>query len=185
MPSGPHAVSARLIAVCAVLGGAMALDSLALAAPPQNSRSTEPFVCPVTEVNGGKGGVYGNEALEVVLWPHGRMVFGPGSGFVDADGGLGVKVGWDRKKKGDLEVGGRRLDGHAASAYAYISDGYGDTGFQPIYLVFPTPGCWEIVGSVADASLTFVVLIEKEGGDPSWRFELERGWRISHGRGAK
>ena len=185
MPSGSRI---PLIAVWAVLGGAMALHELefvALAATPQESRSTESSGCPVTEVNGGKGGVYGNEALEVVLWPHGRFVFGPGSGFVDADGGLGVKVGWDRKKKGDLEVGGRRLDGQAAPAYAYISGGYGDTGFQPIYLVFPTPGCWEIVGSVADASLTFVVLIEKIGGDPTWRFELERGWRVSHGSGAR
>lgn len=85
-----------------------------------------------------------------------------------------------------MEVGGRRLDGHAAPAYAYISEGYGDTGFQPIYLVFPTPGCWEIVGSVADASLTFVVLIDKVGGDPTWRFKLpERAWRVSHRSGKR
>jgi hypothetical protein len=156
------------------------LDPLALAEP-----QTEPFVCPVTEVNGGKGGVYGNEALEVVLWPRGRFTFGPGSGFVDAEGGMGVKVGWDRKKeKGHLEVGGRRLDGQSPPAYAYIYD-YGDTGFQPIYLVFPTPGCWEIVGSVADASLKYVVLVETSGGGPTWRFELERGWRVSHGSSAR
>lgn len=174
-----------LIAIGAMLVGAMAFEFLALAATPQNSLD-ESFVCPVTEVNGGKGGVYGNEALEAVLWPHGKFVFGPGSGFVDADGGLGVKVGWDRKKKGQLEVGGRRLDGQAAPAYAYIPGGYGDTGFQPIYLVFPTPGCWEITGGLADARLTFVALIEKIGGDPAWRFEgLEPGWRVSRGSGAR
>jgi hypothetical protein len=87
--------------MCAVLVGAVAilvLDSVALAAEPR----TEAFLCPVTEVNGGKGGIYGNEALQVVLWPHSRIVFEPGTGFVDAQGGMGVKVGWDRKRKGQL-----------------------------------------------------------------------------------
>jgi len=138
------------------------------------------FVCTVTAVNGGRGGIYSNNALEVVLNPGSKFVFAPGGpGFVDYDGALGIKVGWERKKKGQLRISGRRLDGDAKRVRAYIYD-YGDIGFQPIYLVFPTPGCWEVTGHVADASLTFVTSVEKVGEGPGWKFEgLERGWRVS------
>lgn len=147
---------------------------------PISAADRDAFVCPVTVVNDGKGGIYGNEALEVVLNAGSRFVFAPGGpGFVDRDGALGIKVGWERRKKGPLQISGRRLDAPAGPARAYLND-YGDIGFQPIYLVFPTPGCWEITGQVADASLTFVTLVEKIGDGPSWKFEgLERGWRIS------
>jgi hypothetical protein len=147
---------------------------------PERAAGREAFVCPVTVVNDGKGGIYGNDALDVVLNPGSRFVFKPGgAGFVDRDGALGIKVGWERRKKGLLQVSGRRLDGPASPARAYLYD-YGDIGFQPIYLVFPTPGCWEITGRVADASLTFVALVEKVGEGPAWKFEgLERGWRVT------
>jgi hypothetical protein len=99
-----------------------------------------------------------------------RLVFKPkGPGFIERDGSLGIKHGWMRRKRGALEVGGRRLDGPAAPARAYVYD-YGKVGFQPTYLVFPTPGCWEITGGVADARLTFVVLVEKVGEGPDWKF---------------
>lgn len=62
----------------------------------------------------------------------------------------------------------------------YLSD-YGEHGFQATYLVFPTPGCWEITGGVGDARLTFVVLVKKIGAGPDWRFEgLQRGWRATN-----
>ncbi|WP_129641704.1 hypothetical protein [Peristeroidobacter agariperforans] len=146
---------------------------------PARTANRDAFVCPVTVVNEGKGGVYGNEALDVVLNPGGKFVFAPGgAGFVDRDGALGIKVGWERRKKGPLQLSGRRLDGPAGPARAYIYD-YGDIGFQPIYLVFPTPGCWEITGRVADASLTFVAVVEKIGDGPG-KFEgLGSGWRVS------
>lgn len=137
------------------------------------------FVCPVTVVNDGKGGIYGNEALEVGLGPGSKFVFAPGGvGFVDRDGALGIKVGWDRRKKGQLQISGHRLDASAPRARAYIYD-YGDIGFQPIYLVFPTPGCWEITGHVADASLTFVATVEKVGEGPAKFQGLGSGWRVS------
>ncbi len=78
---------------------------------------------------------------------------------------MGIKVAWERRKNGKLQISGRRLDGPAGPARAYLYD-YGDTGGQPIYLVFPAPGCWEITGHVADASLTFVTLVEKVGEGP-------------------
>jgi hypothetical protein len=56
---------------------------------------------------------------------------------------------------------------------------YADIGFQPIYLVFPTPVAGDI-GRVVDASLTSVTLVEKKGEGPSWKFKgLERGWRVT------
>lgn len=51
---------------------------------------------------------------------------------------------------------------------------------KPSYLVFPTPGCWEITGRVADSSLTFVTFVEKIGPGPSWNFEgIGQGWRVT------
>jgi hypothetical protein len=133
--------------------------------------------CPVTR---GGDGWYGNSFLEAGLYPDGKITFAPGgAGFVDLDGALGIKFAWRRLVPGRLEVGGRRLDGDAPPARAYLVD-YGNEGFQPTYLVFPTPGCWEITGGVGDARLTFVVLVEKIGEGPAWRFEgLERGWRVT------
>jgi len=131
-------------------------------------------------VSPSKPGYFENESLGVTV-PE-LFVFRPdGPGFIDADGALGMKVGWQRKKKGHLEISGRRLDASAPPARAYIYD-YGDSGFQPIYLVFPTPGCWEITGTVAGDRLTFVTLVEKVAEGPSGRFEgLKPGWRVSGG----
>jgi hypothetical protein len=54
----------------------------------------------------------------------GKFVFEPdGPGFVGRDGALGIKFGWNRRIPGELLVGGRRLDGEAAPARAYLNDG--------------------------------------------------------------
>jgi hypothetical protein len=131
--------------------------------------------CPVTRPNGG---LHENASLSVGLYR--KYVFRPGGqGFVDSDGSLGIKVLWTRKVRGDLQVGGKRLDGAAPPARAYIHD-HGETGIQPSYLLFPTPGCWQITGQVGDAKLTFVVLVEKVGDGPGWRMNgPARGARIS------
>ncbi len=132
---------------------------------------TDSFVCPVTVVNGGQGGVYANDSLGVVLWSESKFVFRPdGPGFIDQDGALGMKVGWELRKRGTLVVTGRRLDGLAPPARAYIGRSYDNyVGGMSLYLVFPTPGCWEIAGSIADGSLTFVTLVEKIGEGPASR----------------
>ena len=134
--------------------------------------------CPITKP---EGGTYRNESLEAILPAGGKFIFKPGgSGFVDHDGALGIKVGWERLAHGQLSVGGRRLDGQAAPARAYIPDGYGDIGFQPIYLVFPAPGCWEITGRLGAMTLTFIVLVEKEGDGPAWQFQgVPAGSRVT------
>ncbi len=117
-------------------------------------------------------GAQRNDALQVIGLPEdGKFMFGPGFGFVDRDGALGTKVGWVRRIPGELIVGGRRLDADAPPARAYMNSGYGNKGFQASYLVFPSPGCWEITGRISDRSLTFVVQVEKEGNGPDWKYE--------------
>ena len=135
--------------------------------------------CPVTRSEG----MYGNDALAAVIPEDGKFTFRPGGvGFVDDDGALGIKLAWDRRRPGDLFVGGRRLDASAPPARSYIPTGYGEVGGQSTYLVFPTPGCWEITGRVSDAGLTFVVLVEKIGDGPSWRMHgPQPGWRLTTG----
>lgn len=135
----------------------------------------QPVQCQVTRPGGG---LLENDSLSVGLSD--KYVFRPGGpGFVDSDGALGIKVLWTRKVRGKLEVGGKRLDGASPPARAYMKD-YGDSGIQPSYLLFPTPGCWKITGMVGGSRLTFVVLVEKVGEGPAWRFQgPERGSRES------
>ncbi len=117
----------------------------------------------------------GNERLSAVgLWPNGALVFRPGGpGFVTADGSLGMKFGWQRGITGQLAIEGRRLDAEAPPLRAEVPGGYGSVGFQPSYIIFPTPGCWEVTGRVSDESVTFVTSVVKIGDGPSWRRGVE------------
>lgn len=88
---------------------------------------------------------YGNDALWLTL---------------PADGVMGSrKVMWWRTLPGMLTVEGRRLDGPAPPLEADLSGGYGDEGFQASGITFPTAGCWEVVGRVANHALRFVVTV--------------------------
>jgi hypothetical protein len=142
---------------------------------------SESTACPVTQPNDGW---FANENLKAAAPGDAAVVFEPGGpGFVDYDGGLGMKWPWVRLKEGKLFIGGRRLDGDAAPARAYISDGYGLVGFQPVYLVLPTPGCWEITGAVAGSTLTFVMKVVRVDEGPTWKWNQGEmpapGWRVS------
>lgn len=104
---------------------------------------------------------YGNGKIWVSLYPEGRVEAGPDS--VQRDGSIDMKFGWWRRVPGNLVITGRRLDVEAPPARSYIPEGYGDRGFQASGITFPTPGCWEITGTVANASLTFVTLVVRKG----------------------
>jgi hypothetical protein len=117
--------------------------------------------CPITRPNNSEppGPTFGaefegNGALWVGLW---------GSNIVswqrEADGSIDAKFGWWREVHGKLKIEGRRLDGPAPPLTADVPDGYGDAGFQATGIVFPTDGCWQVTGSVGNASLTFVTLV--------------------------
>jgi hypothetical protein len=116
------------------------------------------------------GNEFGDSRLTVVIgWPNGEVVFRPGGpGFVTSDGALGMKFGWYRGVRGRLTIEGRRLDGDAAPLRSEVNNGYGDSGFQASYVIFPTPGCWEVTGRVADASVTFITRVVKISDGPSW-----------------
>jgi hypothetical protein len=84
-----------------------------------------------------------------------------------------MKFGWQRGSTGPLTIEGRRLDGDGPPLRAEVPSGYGPSGFQSSYIIFPTPGCWEVTGRVGDASVTFVTKVLKIGDGPSWRRGLE------------
>lgn len=139
--------------------------------------------CPVTAPNGIAAGPeapgpsgYGNEQLSVGpfgLWPEGTVVFRPGGpGFLTRDGSLCMKFGWQRAVRGPLVITGRRLDASAPALRALISGDDGNPGFVATHLIFSTPGCWEVTGRVAGASLTFVTKIVKVGEGPAGRLDV-------------
>jgi len=118
-----------------------------------------------------QGSFYGTKELAFSEpWPNGTVVFKPGGpGFVLTDGSLSMKFAWHRGVRGALTIDGRRLDGPAPPLRAQIPAGYGDIGFQPTGLNFPTPGCWEVTGHVGAASLTFITRVVKIGEGPTTR----------------
>ena len=107
---------------------------------------------------------YGNRYLGAALWRRGRVVASRGGatwGQILPDGSIWAKVGWWRAVPGRLSVQGERVDAAAPPLRASVPAGYGSTGFQSTGLVFPTPGCWRVVGSVAGHELEFVVFVTK------------------------
>jgi hypothetical protein len=110
---------------------------------------------------------YGTAGLRVQLgWPKGTLTAGilPDGGSratVEDDGSIHAKLGWWRGVPGKLRITGRRLDAAAPPLDAHIPAGYASRGFQPTGLVFPTVGCWRVVGQVGDARLTFIVKVTK------------------------
>jgi len=88
---------------------------------------------------------YGNDAVWIVLPANGTM--------------SSSKFGWWRIVPGQLTVEGRRLDAPAPPLESSVPSGYGDIGFQASGIIFPTTGCWEVIGKVADTELRFVVSV--------------------------
>lgn len=121
-------------------------------------------------------GSYGNALLSVGpfgLWPDGTIIFKPGgAGFQTQDGALGMKFGWTRGIPGKLNVTGHRIDANAPPLRLETNGtAYRETGFQASYLIFPTPGCWEVtaqLGDRTDSKITFVTRVEKIGDGPNW-----------------
>ena len=125
--------------------------------------------CPVTLANGStpplespQPGHHGNGELWTRLWDEGTVRFVPdGPGQILDEGRLVMGFEWWRGVPGELEIDSRPLDPGTPRVRARISGNYGGSGFQPVGISFPAEGCWEITGSVGDASLTFVTLVER------------------------
>jgi hypothetical protein len=135
--------------------------------------------CPVTLPNStppvtGQDFNYGDRQLAVAFWQEGRLVgsrvpHGSSWGVVNPDGSIYAKLGWWRGAAGRLTIVGERLDAPGPPLRADVPAGYGSTGFQATGLIFPTPGCWKVVGSVAGHDIAFVVLVTKRGKGPPRR----------------
>ena len=141
-------------------------------APSLRARGSCPVTLPNRTVRGDAGFTaagfnYGSKRLRAHLhWTRGTLTAGtlPDGGataVVNEDGSIWVKVGWWRGVPGRLAIEGRRLDAAAPPLRSDVPSGYGSRGFQPTGLVFPTVGCWQVVGNVGDATLTFVVRVAK------------------------
>ena len=154
---------------------------LALAVP-ISGQASKPDSCRVTAPNGivagssrRNGNSYGNTLLSVGpfgLWPGGTVVFKPGgAGFQTRDGALGMKFGWVRGIRGKLNVSGRRIDADAPPL-RFEGTPNSDSGFLASYLIFSTPGCWEVTAQIdgrEDSKITFVTRVQKIGDGPAWR----------------
>ncbi len=135
--------------------------------------------CPVTLPNGkwppnDHDHGLGNEAgtLFTNTWPGGKVIFTPhGAGVKLPDGSLGMKWPWYRTIPGDVIITGRRLDAPAPPMLTITIPrgahyGYGETGFYPSGLLFPSEGCWQVTAKLGETSLTFVTLVVKVSFDP-------------------
>jgi hypothetical protein len=155
--------AARLISI--VVAG------LVLASAPAAPQSVTDFACPVTMPNGiGLG--HGTDQLSTYLMSSLTFKLG-GVGEVLRDGWLRwPKWPWRRGAgaRGPLTVRGRRIDAPAdAMRVQLCNECYGDVGFIPMSMDFPSPGCWEITGRVGDHTLTFVISVIKIGSGPNRR----------------
>lgn len=72
----------------------------------------------------------------------------------------GVKVGWFRPAGSTLAITGQRLDAQALPLEANVPCCY-PTRFQATGLEFPVEGCWEVVATAADRTISFVVEVER------------------------
>jgi len=108
----------------------------------------------------GSSAAYGNGSLWVGgLGEAGVILAEPRS--VEPDGSIGWKLGWWRIDPGRLSISGHRLDAAAPPLRAEVSEDYGDQGFVPSGVHFPSEGCWEVTGTVGDATLTFVAFVHR------------------------
>ena len=114
----------------------------------------------------GSGSAHWNGNLYVgALSPDGTIVFKPsGAGYVYPDGSVGMKIAWYRGNglRGKITIHGKRVDAAAPPLRSRI--GNSEAGFEASQVIFPTEGCWQVTGKVADASVTFVTRVVKLPG---------------------
>jgi hypothetical protein len=151
----------EILAAVIVLGWIASVGS-------QSAPNSSSAPCPVTAPNHHSLGVvpegpnwHADEGIGTALWPGGKVVFRPGkAGQVLPDGSLQMKFLW-AKPLGPMSVEGKRLDAEAAPLRVRLDPSRDADRFQPSYLIFPTPGCWEITARVGNSHLTFVTEVAK------------------------
>jgi len=122
-----------------------------------NHSHVPPSVQAKAQVGETSESLFGNDKIWTYLWPDGTVTFRKnGPGFVLRDGSLQMKFLWLLAVDGPLALSGRRLDGTAPPLRSDFSPTAPGTGFQPSYVIFPTPGCWEVTARANGSELTFV-----------------------------
>lgn len=149
-----------VVALMACGSGAAAARGCPATVPSARQRSAAPF--------SPQSFNYGSRLLRVQLPPRGRLPAGvlPDGGAyatIGPDGSIRAKVGWWSGRSGSLRITGRRLDRRAPPLEADVLSGYGDLGFIPTMLTFPTDGCWRITGSIGPTRLAFVLQVMRVG----------------------
>lgn len=84
------------------------------------------------------------------------------------EGGYPIKIGWARQIEGHLEVSARRLDGPGTATTETHEDAYPATGVRPTNIVFSDLGCWEVTGTLGEATTTAVLQLARPDGAESW-----------------
>jgi hypothetical protein len=100
---------------------------------------------------------YGNGVLWVMLPPGGVLP------AYRQPVRLTTKFPWFRLEPGAFQVTGERLDGPTSDFSASPGDvsAYGATGFVPSDLMWSSPGCWRVTGTVVGkGSLTITMRVE-------------------------
>jgi hypothetical protein len=162
------ATAALVVAGCS--GGSDSTDARPAretAPPPQTGTPPQRSgICPLTLPNertprrhSGAGMNHGNGKLWTTMWPHNVLI--ASGDYIQPDGSVWMKWPWWRSVKGRLTVTGWRLDADGPPLTAEVPSGYGNRGFQPSGITFPTEGCWRVTGAVGTARLTFVTLVLK------------------------
>lgn len=109
---------------------------------------------------------YGNpeQTMFIDLWKDGVVYFCPNcAGNISPDGHMSMKFWFYRTMPGEVIFEGRRI-GEAGEvdhldSLGESADGYGETGFHPVGLVFPGQGCWEVTARIGETQMTFVTLV--------------------------
>jgi hypothetical protein len=142
---------------------------VAASLPPRSSLTVDDAAnCPVT-VPGpapatmntalfGSSTAFGNEALWVGGLGDDGVILADRT-LVNVDGSVSWKFGWYRLATGMLAIAGRRIDAEGPPIRASVPAGYGASGFQASGVDFPAEGCWEITGTIGQASLVFVTFV--------------------------
>ena len=100
---------------------------------------------------------YRQGQIAVELWPLGVTLVQKSD--TQADGTLGVKVGWYRYGHGRLTITATRLDKPGRVRRTAATPGYGSTGFQSSGIDFPTGGCWKVTATVGHSHLSYVTVV--------------------------
>jgi hypothetical protein len=72
--------------------------------------------------------------------------------------GVGEKIPWIRPAGVPLAITGRRLDGESSPLEVTIPGVY-QTRFTPSGILFPSAGCWEVIGKAGEKELRFITLV--------------------------